>query len=123
MKKIMVFGLGERGRQLIDEYLQYNGRNQIVAVIDNHVSQSHYRDIPVVSPKHIEHFLYDEIWVCTIYYSEIKKQLMEEHGIPEEKIVLNCVMIYRESCAGYVPDMAGPDPVRHIRKALTDGSF
>lgn len=87
MKKIMVFGLGERGRQLIDEYLQYNGRNQIVAVIDNHVSQSHYRDIPVVSPKHIEHFLYDEIWVCTIYYSEIKKQLMEEHGIPEEKIV------------------------------------
>lgn len=48
---------------------------------------------------------------------------LQNNTVPEEKIVLNCVMIYRESCAGYVPDKAGPDPVRHIRKALTDGSF
>ncbi len=87
MKNILIFGAGERGRELIDQYIDYNGKNIIVAIVDNHPRCSQYRNIPVVQPEEIHRFTYDEIWVCTIYYSQVKKQLMEEYGILEERII------------------------------------
>jgi len=87
VKNILLFGLGEQGKQLIDQYLAYHGENKILAIVDNYAEQTHYRDIPVVRPGEINQFTYDEIWVCTIYYLEIKRQLVNGYGIPEEKII------------------------------------
>lgn len=87
MKNVLLFGLGEQGKKLIDQYLEYNGMNRILAIADNYAVQTNYRDIPVISPDDIAQFIYDEIWVCTIYYPEIKRQLVSRYGIPEEKIL------------------------------------
>lgn len=87
MRRVLVFGFGERGKQLIDEYIHYGGINQIMAIIDNHAIINSYHSIPIIKPKDISCFTYDEIWVCTIYYLEIKKQLMTEYNIPEQKII------------------------------------
>lgn len=87
MKKVLVFGLGERGKQLVDHYLYYNGTNDIVAIIDNYTVIDSYHGIPVIKPEDITFFTYDEIWVCTVYYSEIRKQLMAEYHISEQRII------------------------------------
>ncbi len=87
MKNILIFGAGERGRQLVDQYIKYEGKNRILALVDNNVSIGSYHDIPVIFPREISGFAFDEIWVCTIYYPQIRRQLTEEYGIDDEKIV------------------------------------
>jgi len=87
MKRILIFGLGERGKKLIAHCLKYKCRDIIVAIIDNNIMQEFYCGIPVIYPENIINYVYDEIWVCTIYYPEIKKQLIEEYEISEQKIV------------------------------------
>lgn len=87
MKKILIFGAGERGKKVVDENLLYSKTNQILAIIDNNPRLTCYNGIAIISPQEISNYVYDEIWICTIYYEEIREQLIKEHGVNEEMIV------------------------------------
>lgn len=84
--KVMVFGFGEMGRELVDECLEYARNIEIVALVDNAPKQSRYKDIDIIEPDSLNKYIYDEIWVSTVYYSEIVKQLVEKFSI-NEKII------------------------------------
>lgn len=87
MKRVLIFGAGERGKKVVDENLIYSRHNKILAMIDNNPMFSDYKGIPIISPDEINSYRYDEIWICTIYYEEIRKQLIETCGINEKVIV------------------------------------
>lgn len=87
MKNVLIFGAGERGKKVVDENLIYSKHNKILAIIDNHSQLSCYKGIPIISPQEIDSYNYDEIWVCTIYYEEVRKQLIEDCGVNEKSIV------------------------------------
>ncbi len=86
MKKVIVFGFGERGKKLVDECLAYDTGVSVTAIADNHASTQSYRGIPVIEPQAISAHPYDEIWVCTVYYEEIMEQLASSCGIGKDKI-------------------------------------
>lgn len=87
MKNILVFSAGERGRDLVNQYIEFGGKSRIAAIVDNCPMMECYRGIEVVLPERIGQFEFDEIWVCTIYYPQIRKQLIEEFGISSTKII------------------------------------
>lgn len=77
---VIIFGFGEMGKKLIDECLDYESNINIAAIADNNIAERYYRGISVIDPTQIIDYVYDEIWICTVYHKEIKKQL-EELGI------------------------------------------
>lgn len=80
---ILLFGFGEMGKKLIQECLIYDCNVTIKAIVDNHVSQDKYEEIPIIRPDQIQQYDFDEIWICTVYFKEIRKQL-EQIGIPRK---------------------------------------
>lgn len=75
MKKIILFGIGENGKAILDAYHKYAKDFEIVAVADNASELKSYRGIPVIAPTELSEWVYDEIWIASIYYREIREQL------------------------------------------------
>lgn len=86
MKDVILFGMGDNGRKILDTYLRYDKCFHIIAVADNFSELSEYAGIPVIRPDSIPGFQYDEIWVATIYYREVKEQLMNQFHITHFRI-------------------------------------
>ena len=86
MKKVILFGIGENGKKVIDAYLKYDKWFEIVAIADNSSDLKEYKGIPVIKPDRIPVFSYDEIWISTIYYQEVTKQLTDELHIAQSAI-------------------------------------
>lgn len=86
MKKVILFGIGVNGKKIIDTYLEYDRHFEIIAITDNSSDLKEYKGIPVIKPNSISEFLYDEVWISTIYYQEITKQLTDELHIAESTI-------------------------------------
>lgn len=78
MKKIILFGIGDNGKKMVDTYVECGADFQIVVIADNKAEVKTYRDIPVVHPEKIMGYEFDEIWIASIYYEEIQRQLSEE---------------------------------------------
>ncbi len=83
MKNVLIFGFGEIGKKLIDECLDFQINKKIVAIIDNNCEIQTYRDIPIIRPSMISNYIYDEIWICTVYFKEIMTQLSEQYQVPK----------------------------------------
>lgn len=86
MKKVILFGIGVNGKNIIDAYLKYNSYFEIIAITDNSSEFKEFKGIPVIKPDNITKFSYDEIWISTIYYQEITKQLTDEMHIAQSAI-------------------------------------
>lgn len=86
MKNVIVFGLGEMGKKLIDECMKYDANVIIKAILDNNVTEEHYRNIPVIRPKEMSKYTYDIIWISTVYYKEIMDQLFTDYGVEKNKM-------------------------------------
>lgn len=86
MKKVLIFGFGEMGKKLIDECLRYGENIIINAIIDNNSPQNEYKQIPIIRPIEICNYIYEEIWICTIYFADIIKQLSSIYGIDKNKM-------------------------------------
>lgn len=84
MKNVIIFGFGERGRRLVDQCIEYDAGAEITAIADNNAYGCDYRGIPIIEPCDIPKYAYDEIWICTVYFKEIMKQLSDECGIGRE---------------------------------------
>ncbi len=86
MKRVIIFGFGEMGKKLTEECLRYDAGVEVLAIADNKAEAAPYHGIPVILPSEIGKFLFDEIWVCTVYFKEIMRQLVDEYGVEREKI-------------------------------------
>lgn len=86
MKNIIVFGLGEMGKKLIDECLKFDADVTITAILDNNAAENNYKGIPVIKPKDLPKYIYDDIWISTVYFQEIMKQLFSEYGVEKGKM-------------------------------------
>ena len=86
MKNIIIFGFGEMGRKLVDECLDYGIQKRIVAIADNKRTCSEYREIPVIASEEISELSFDEMWISTVYHTEIRKQLSEQYGLDTDKM-------------------------------------
>lgn len=86
MKKVILFGIGDNGKRIIQAYIKYGADFKIVAVADNKSELRMYEGIPVIRANAISDFTYDEIWISTIYYKVIKRQLIEEMHIKPHTI-------------------------------------
>ncbi len=75
MLKIILFGVGTNGKKIIDAYFKYDKCFEIIAIADNFSHMKEFKGIPIIKPDNISNFLYDEIWITTIYYQEIMEQL------------------------------------------------
>lgn len=84
---IIVFGLGRRLKELSAS--GYLDKFKIIAYCDNDVNkQDHdYNDIPIISPNRICEYKCDAIYITSKQYElEIRRQLIDQCGIPVEKI-------------------------------------
>lgn len=81
-KKIILFGIGNNGRRVMDAYGKYDTYFEVAAIADNQSELSDYAGVRVITPDQIGDYEYDEIWICSIYYREIRKQLVEQMQIP-----------------------------------------
>jgi hypothetical protein len=86
MKEIILFGIGYNGRKIVDTYLKYKTDFNILAIADNNSDLTDYKGIPVIKAYEINGYKYDEVWIASIYYKEIKKQLVNEMNINELSI-------------------------------------
>ncbi len=85
-KTIILFGIGNNGKSIMDAYGKYDTFFEVVAIADNQTRLDNYAGIKVISSDQIGNYEYDEIWVASVYYREIKKQLMEQQQIPASRI-------------------------------------
>lgn len=81
-KKIILFGIGNNGRKIMDAYEIYDADFEVAAIADNQSELTDYKGVTVISADRIRDYEYDEIWISSIYYREINKQLVEELRIP-----------------------------------------
>lgn len=86
MKKIILFGIGNNGRVIVEAYEKYSPYFKIIAIADNNAKLVEFHGIKVILPKEIKDYEYDEIWISTIYYEEITNQLLEKLKINSSKI-------------------------------------
>ncbi len=85
MKNVILFGMGNNGKTMLDAYGKYDPDFKIIAIADNNVVNNSvvekYQNIPVIHPEKITDYTFDEIWIASIYYRDIRKQLIEDYGI------------------------------------------
>lgn len=81
-KKIILFGIGNNGRCIMDAYGKYDASFEVAAIADNQSELADYAGVKVISPDQIGDYEYEEIWIASVYYKEIRKQLMERLQIP-----------------------------------------
>lgn len=86
MKNVILFGMGDNGRKILDAYLRCDKYFHIIAVADNFSELREFAGIPVIKPDSILEFQYDEIWIATIYYCEVRKQLTDGLHIENSRI-------------------------------------
>lgn len=85
-KKIILFGIGNNGKSIMDAYGRYDADFEVAAIADNQSELTDYKGVTVISADRIRDYKYDEIWISSIYYREIKRQLVEELQIAPSEI-------------------------------------
>lgn len=98
MDRIVIYGLGKRGKELLQGISESKCESdmKIVALVDRAHTSEEY-NYPIFYPCSLPDLYYDYIIVASeIYYDEIKAELREKYHIPSEKIVL-----YRNWIAHY----------------------
>ncbi|MBR3622279.1 MAG: hypothetical protein IKN43_02895 [Selenomonadaceae bacterium] len=89
--KFIIWGAGVLGRQCLNG-IRYQGKEniEICAFIDNNPSLigTTIADIPILEPKSVEFISFDKVIICSQFsYEHIKRQLIEDLKISEEKIL------------------------------------
>jgi len=84
--KTLLFGTGGSAVNLLDNLPE---DREYLAAIDNDVDKhgQQFRGMEVIAPSKISHYDYDQILIACYWEGTIKKQLIEELGIPAEKVI------------------------------------
>lgn len=89
MKNIIIFGASVAGKNFIknnEETARYN----ILAVADNDKNKhgNYILGHKIIEPKRINDYNYDEVIISSMYFSDIKEQLMAELHMDEHRIII-----------------------------------
>ena len=82
---IVIFGVGT-GMKKFTNKLHIDDEINIVCYVDNSNKVNNINGKKVVLPNEIEKYTYDYIVICSQYYKEIEKQLLEI-GVSKQKIL------------------------------------
>ena len=87
-KQLLLFGASKGG----ETFIRKNPNQKIVAVADNDPERWGNRllDIPVINPADINDYCFDEIVITSLWIDSIYPQLVQQLGIPAEKIRVPC---------------------------------
>lgn len=85
---ILIFGGGHSFIEYYNFCMDYWKETKICAILDNDKEKwrGQIYDIEIISPMYIYQYKYDVILICSLYENEIRKQLIYELCIEEEKI-------------------------------------
>jgi len=85
MKKTLVFGASVGGSNFMKNS---QSEREYLAFVDNDLQKenSSFNNLKIISPSSIKNYIYDEIVVASYWAMSIKKQLICEYGIEEDKI-------------------------------------
>ncbi|MGL4874044.1 MAG: hypothetical protein ACRC30_05265, partial [Clostridium sp.] len=82
MKNVLIFGVGNNFKEKEEEIRKHN---KIIGFVDNYYSEKMFKELPVYKVCDIARVEYDEIIICSMYFTEIINQLLES-GVNEKKI-------------------------------------
>lgn len=88
MKKVILFGASVAGKIFIENN-EEKPKYEILAIADND-KEKQGRDLlgyPVISPDKIKNYNYDEVIISSMFFTDIRNQLVDEIGIEESKVV------------------------------------
>lgn len=83
--KVLIYGAGEGGRHLYDEFQSSEEPYEILAFVDRRLGGTTVYDLPIIRPEEIPSYSFDRIFVATLDL-RVKDVLRDEIGVPEEKI-------------------------------------
>jgi hypothetical protein len=83
-EKVVVFGTGKASKVFLKKN---KSKFHILAFFDNNLSVCSFKGFSVLPPQSLESFEFDKIVIASMYFVEIREQLISEQGIPDEKIV------------------------------------
>lgn len=88
-ERIIVFGLGQRFKEIKGKYSDLFEKLNVVAYLDNNEKLwgNQWGNVPVMSPLSIAGLSYDKIVLTTVYVKDMKEQMIGL-GVPKEKIIL-----------------------------------
>jgi len=83
-RKVIVFGASAGGRNYKEKQIDY----EILAFVDNDKNKqgTTLERIPIIAPEYMEEYDYDYIVIASVFYKEIKHQLLNEMGIIPSEI-------------------------------------
>ena len=83
--RVLLWGTGKGARNWLESG-NING-DEVVGCVDNNPQNVFDQEIPIYAPDQIRKLCFDKIVISSdIYFEDIKKQLVTELNIPEEKI-------------------------------------
>lgn len=82
---ILIFGAGNAGT---NAYQHLREKFNVIGFVDNaSVKQGKSLcTLPIYSPSQLKQLVFDELFIASEFFEKIKKQLIQTHGIPEQKI-------------------------------------
>ncbi|MEK4711624.1 LicD family protein [Sporosarcina sp. FSL K6-5500] len=83
-EKVIVFGASEGGRNYKEKQIDY----EILAFVDNDKNKqgTTLEQISIIAPEYMVEYDYDYIVIASVFYKEIKHQLLNEVGINPSKV-------------------------------------
>lgn len=96
---IVLWGTGIKAKEIIDNYVFFKNIIHIVGVIDNNENNwgKTWGIYTVLNPNQICELEFDKVVISTsIYFNEIKEQLVNNFGVPSEKIENNLYFAKRK---------------------------
>lgn len=118
-RKAVIWGTGDTAVHFLKRKGLYGGY-EIIAFIDNDkkkCGKMFWNDIPIMEPDALQEMEYDTLIICSIYASEIEKQLLCEMGIHESKIT-TCQKIEANFCSRFVEKYKDSEDME-IQKTLS----
>lgn len=85
MQKVLIFGAGGAGKQMLQEIKDRSEPYEVLGFVDSRIGGTVKNGLPVLFPKEISHYEYDVIFVAT-QDNTVPKMLHEQYKVPMEKI-------------------------------------
>lgn len=96
MIKTLIFGTGNSAKQLLKNLPD---KREYLAAVDNDTDKhgQYFNGLLVISPGNMGDYDYDEILIASYWEGTIKKQLIEELGIPFNQVITPQKKYYKNS--------------------------
>jgi hypothetical protein len=88
MKKVIIYSTGSTGERIYHNLTNRGGFREVIAFADDNPAYwgSELLGLKIISPEDIKNYIYDKIIIAAVMYQSIFEKLVNELGVPREKI-------------------------------------